>query len=152
MAISVSDNKMWESFCRVLGNPTWTQEPKFVNPLERKKNEGELDAKISEWTANHPPEELMRKLQSVGVPAGVVHNGRDLAENAELKERGALWVLPHEELGSFTHLGQPFRLSKTPAKGYRASPCLGMHNEYVCSEILGTSDAEFVDFLKSGAF
>lgn len=152
IAITVSDDKMWQSFCHTLGNPPWTQEPDFATPADRKKNEAELNTRISEWTVNYPPEDIMQKLQSAGVPAGVVRNAVDLIQDAELKDRGALWVLPHEEMGPFTHLGQPFRLSKTPAEGRRASPRLGMHNEYVCSEILGISDAEFVDLLESGAF
>lgn len=152
VAITVTDDSMWQKFCQALGNPPWAQEPRFATFPGRKENEAELNARISEWTINHSPEIIMKKLQSAGVPAGVVFNAIDLIQNDELKERGALWVLPHEEMGPFTHLGQPFRLSKTPAQGRMASPCLGMHNGYVCTNILGMSDAEFMELLESGAF
>jgi crotonobetainyl-CoA:carnitine CoA-transferase CaiB-like acyl-CoA transferase len=40
----------------------------------------------------------------------------------------------------------------TPAKLYREAPSLGEHNEYICVEILGMSEAEFDEFLMAGAF
>jgi crotonobetainyl-CoA:carnitine CoA-transferase CaiB-like acyl-CoA transferase len=58
--------------------------------------------------------------------------------------------MEHSEMGMFTHLGTSLELSKTPAVPYQASPCLGEHNEYVLTTILGKTDEEFVEILASG--
>ena len=55
-------------------------------------------------------------------------------------------------MGPFTHLGQSFQLSETPAKPARPSPLIGEHTEYVCTKILGMSDEEFVNLLQAGVF
>jgi benzylsuccinate CoA-transferase BbsF subunit len=43
-------------------------------------------------------------------------------------------------------------LSETPGKPRVAAPGLGEHNAYVCTEILGMSDEEFVELLEEGIF
>jgi crotonobetainyl-CoA:carnitine CoA-transferase CaiB-like acyl-CoA transferase len=46
----------------------------------------------------------------------------------------------------------PFTLSKTPCDLNMPGPCLGQHNEYVYTKILGMSDEEFVELLGEGVF
>ena len=84
----------------------------------------------------------MELMQSAGVAAGVVQSGEDLYNDPQLKERGSFWVMNHRELGDFSHLAQPSKLSKTPAEPRIPAPCLGEHTEYVCREILGLSEDE----------
>jgi benzylsuccinate CoA-transferase BbsF subunit len=55
-------------------------------------------------------------------------------------------------MGTFTHLGQSFQLSGTPAEPRSPAPILGQHTEYVCSKILGMADDEFVALMGEGVF
>jgi len=151
-AIAVFNDAEWESFCKVISNAPWAQDPKFSTLRGRKENEEELDRLVEGWTINYNAEEVMRRMQDAGVAAGVVQNAKDLYEDSQLKERAYFWVMEHKELGKFSHLGQPSILSKTPAKPYRPAPCLGEHTEYVCRELLGMSESEFNEFLIDGAF
>jgi benzylsuccinate CoA-transferase BbsF subunit len=57
----------------------------------------------------------------------------------------------HPVLGVFGHPTPPFKLLKTKAQ-VRTSPCLGEHNEYVCTKLLGMSDEEFVRLDNEGVF
>ena len=84
--------------------------------------------------------------------AGVVQDAKDICRDVQLKERECFWKGNHKELGEFSYLGQPSRLSLTPAKLFREAPILGEHNEYICLEILGMSEAEFDQYLIAGAF
>ena len=70
----------------------------------------------------------------------------------QLKEREFFWNGEHKELGWFSYLGQPSRLSETPAKLYRNAPSLGEHSEYICLEMLGMSKDEYDRYLAEGAF
>jgi benzylsuccinate CoA-transferase BbsF subunit len=45
-----------------------------------------------------------------------------------------------------------FRLAKAPAELKSPAPCLGEHTAYVCAEILGMSDEEFVQLSEEGVF
>jgi crotonobetainyl-CoA:carnitine CoA-transferase CaiB-like acyl-CoA transferase len=91
----------------------------------------------------------MARLQAVGVPAGVVKNAADLYSDPQLRQGNFFWSMNHSEMGLFTHLGTSIELSKTPAKAYRPSPCLGEHTEYVCTKILGMSDDEFIELVQA---
>ena len=94
----------------------------------------------------------MGKKSAAGVAAGVVQSNRDLHQDKQLRARQLFWETEHDELGTFPSLGQAFRLSGTPSRPFRPAPLLGKHTEYVCTELLGMSDEEFVELLQSGAF
>ena len=96
------------------------------------------------------PDEVMTVLQSAGVPAGMVENSADLFEDPQLRARGLFWPMEHSEIGMFTHLGASMVLSETPAQASAPSPCMGEHNEYVLTKILGKTDEEFVELLAAG--
>ena len=99
-----------------------------------------------------PAAEVMAKMQSAGIDAGVVQTGQDLLEDPQLKFRHHFWNLEHKEIGTLPHLGQSFILSETPAQPRMPAPCLGEHTEHVCREFLGMADSEFVELLSRGAF
>src|SRR4030042_4577848 len=151
-AISVLNDEEWQGFCKVIGDPAWTKDEKFRLLLNRKKNEEELNRLVEEWTIQHAAEEVMALMQAGSIPAGVLKNAKDIFEDPQLRERDYFWTLDHSEMGSFDHMGQPFGLSETPAKPRMPAPCLGEHNEYVCTKLLGLSDEEFVELLAEGIF
>jgi benzylsuccinate CoA-transferase BbsF subunit len=94
----------------------------------------------------------MERLQKAGVAAGVVKNIADVYNDPQLAKRNIYWNMEHSEMGMFTHLGQSFQLSKTPSKAYSPSPLLGEHTEYICTNLLGMSDEEFIDLMQKGVF
>ena len=148
--IAVSTVEEWRKFCRVISNPSWTGDSRFATLTERKRNEDELDRFVESWTMNHTPEEVVGMMQKGGVAASVVANSKDLAEDPQLLHRKHYEVLEHTEIGPHSYENFAFRLSKTPGGPRAAAPCLGEHNAYVCSEILGLSDEEFVQLLTEG--
>ena len=151
-AISVFTDEEWQGFCMAIGQPDLIKDAKFATVINRKNHENQLNELIETWTSQYEPEEVMRLLQQAGVAAGIVENTKDLNEDTQLKERECFWTGEHPKLGRFSYLGQPSRLSKTPAMLYRNAPCLGEHTEYVCRELLGMSQDEFDACLMEGAF
>jgi benzylsuccinate CoA-transferase BbsF subunit len=149
--IAAADDAQWAALCSAIGRPELAADPRFDTLARRKENEKELDALIESWTIDRTPEEIMTTLQTAGVPAGIVENASDLFEDPQLRGRGLFWPMEHSEMGLFTHLGASMVLGKTPARPVAPSPCLGEHNEYVLTKILGKSDEEFVELLAAGA-
>jgi crotonobetainyl-CoA:carnitine CoA-transferase CaiB-like acyl-CoA transferase len=149
-AIAVFTDEEWKSFCQVIGNPAWTDDPKFSTLLARKENEEELDKLVEEWTINHTAEEVMTRLQAAGVAAGMLENGEDLQEHdPQLKHRHFYWKLHHPKQGEY-HAPRPvFTVSKAPFEMRRA-PMLGEHNEEVLKEVLGMSDREIAELEAEG--
>jgi benzylsuccinate CoA-transferase BbsF subunit len=150
--IAVFNDEQWTNLCHVIGRADWVADPRFNGLLNRKNHEDEINETISGWTVNFTPEEVMAKMQSAGVPAGVVKNAADIHDDPQLRQRNLFWPLEHPEMGLYSHLGPSFGLSKTPAQTYSPSPRLGEHTEYVCNKILGMSDEEFVELTSAGVF
>ncbi len=148
--IAVSSDEEWRNFCRAIAAPPWTQDPRFATLWGRKENEDELDKLVADWTCQFTPEEVIAILQAVGVTAGVVESCRDVHFDAQLKHRQTFPELNHPEIGRHTYNAPAFRLSETPCQLKRPAPCLGQHTEYVCTQILGMSDEEFVQLLSEG--
>jgi benzylsuccinate CoA-transferase BbsF subunit len=150
--IAVTGDAEWAALCREMGRPELIDDPRFGTFAGRKEREVELDGIVGGWTSGQAAEDVMARLQAAGVPAGVVKNTADVFEDPQLRERDMYWPMEHSEMGNFTHLGQSFRLSKTPARPRSPAPLLGEHTEYVCTKILGMSDAEFIDLMQKGVF
>lgn len=150
--IAIFTDVEWKSFCQVLGNPAWTQDPRFASLTDRKQSEEELDALVSEWTCRHTAEEVMVALQKAGIDSGIVKNAQEMMSDPQLGYRRAFRDLNHPEIGLYTCLLPGMLLSKTPAQSQRPSPCLGEHNEYVYTQMLGMPDDEFAELLAEGVF
>jgi benzylsuccinate CoA-transferase BbsF subunit len=149
-AITVYTDDEWKAFCRAIRNPSWTRESDFTTIISRKNNEDKLDALIEEWTLKHTPEQVTEILRKAGIAAGVVASGEDLSNNPQLADRGFYKILNHSEIGPVPFSNPPFKLSETSVEVRMAAPCFGEHTEYVCREILGLSDDEFINLLNNG--
>ena len=150
-AIAVFKDEEWKSFCRVLGNPLWTQEPRFATMLSRVKNSTELDKLVEEWTINHSPEEVMVLLQNAGVAAGVVQNGKDLWQDPQLIHRNSICELEHPEIGTAVCQRVGVTLPEVPYE-LRRAPLLGEHTEDICKRVLNMTDEEFIELFNDGVF
>jgi benzylsuccinate CoA-transferase BbsF subunit len=149
--IAVLDEDEWKTLCKTIGKPGLADDPRFDSLQRRKENEASLDAEIEKWTKERTPEEVMTTLQAAGIAAGTVANAADVFRDPQLRGRGLFWPMHHSEMGNFTHLGASMVLSKTPARAETPSPCIGEHNEYILTKILGKTDEEFVELLVAGA-
>ncbi|MBI2863539.1 MAG: CoA transferase [Chloroflexi bacterium] len=145
VAIAVKDDEQWQAFCRVVAEE-WTGDARFATFASRKENEDELEALVGRWTANRVAEDVMRLLQSAGVPAGMVQTTQDLVDHdPQVRHRRAFEWLEHKEIGLALHNTPAYRLSKTPHHLLKAGPIIGEDNEFVYREILGLTDDDIGD-------
>ena len=151
-AISVFTDDEWRAFCKVTGHLEWVNDQRFGTLLSRKQNEDELDRLIEAWTCERSPEEVVSLMQAVGVPAGVVENAKDQAEDPQLKHYRFFRELDHPYLGKRSFYHPPgFNLSRVTPE-VSAPPLLGQDNEYVCTKVLGLSDEEFIELMQDAVF
>lgn len=150
-AIAVWNDEEWRRFCDVLGHPPWTQGPRFTTTLGRVKHRDVLNELIEAWTSGLPAEEVMHRLQAVGIAAGVVQNAADLRRDPQLQYRGDAIVLDHPEVGAQRYDAPSFHLSASPAQP-QPVPLLGQHNADVFQGLLGLSAAEYEALEAEGVF
>lgn len=176
IAVACATEEHWTALKAALGRPDWCDLERMRRRWQRLNEQKEIDRHLAFWVedntraAGEPAEsrrgegpeapvvrqytsfELMRYLQSFGVPAGVVQSPEDMHRDPQLAHRGHYWTLRHPVMGARTYDGPAFRLSRTPAELTKAAPCMGENNEYVYRDLLGIGEEEYVDLLASGAF
>jgi benzylsuccinate CoA-transferase BbsF subunit len=152
VAITVLTDQEWDAFCRVVGNPEWTREVRFTTLSGRIANSDEIDKYVNEWTCNFTAEQVMAMMQAEGVAAGVVATAQDSESDPQLKEYDFFHEIDHKYLGKQRFFHPPgFTLSAAKAEVHRPV-YLGEHTEYICKEIIGMSDDEFIKMQKDGVF
>jgi benzylsuccinate CoA-transferase BbsF subunit len=151
-AIAVLTDEEWQSFCQVIGEPDWTKDAKFATLTGRVENSDELDERVNEWTVNYTAEQVMDMMQAAGVGAGVVINAQDQVDNPQFKYYNFFPEIEHPEIGKVSMFHpRGIKLSEAEAEVHR-SPLLGEATEYVCTQVLGISDDEFVQLTQEGVF
>ena len=154
--IAVSTEEEWQALKHVL---TEVKESRVksqesggeLSTLEGRKNHAEeLNELLEQWTIKHTPEEVMNLLQQAGVPAGIVEDANDLANDPQLTARNFFIQAEHPVLGKTIFDNTPIKFSRTPARFCRPAPLLGQDNHYVYREILGMSEQELSRYIEEG--
>ncbi len=151
IAISVFDDAEWQRLVKAMRKPKWAESLRFASQLARKETEAELDTLLAKWTRRQRSEDLMQKLQKVGVHATKVNSIADLFSDPQLAHRGHWGEVSHREVGPH-HVEMPaFALSETPAAAPTPEPLLCEHTELVLEKLLGLSPSEIEALAAQGA-
>jgi crotonobetainyl-CoA:carnitine CoA-transferase CaiB-like acyl-CoA transferase len=134
----------------MLGNPDWSKEEMFANPLLRNDYIVELNQLISVWTVEHTTQEINELALKYGVPCSQVRSIKDLVNDEQLVFRQFWQEVDHPVAGKLKYPGPPFKLSATPGIIQRAAPLLGEHNEKVYCQMLGYTRKELVRMRQAG--
>lgn len=138
LALTLFNAKEWDDFTQLLPGqwPSAGEVARMFNDeLET------LENRVNETTQSHKAADLMAKLQSRGIAAGVAQDIEEVLQDPQLSYRQVLQELEHPYLGRFGHQVTPIRLGRTPAAMYRA-PNIGEHTDEICREVLALSDEE----------
>ena len=150
VTIGVRNEDDWRAICGAMFRLDLLEDPRFATMAARYEHRHELDALIGEWTADRDAHWVMRRLQSVGVPAGVVMTEGDIFADPQHRERGFFQQITHPQLGTHQHVGPAWRAREAEYVTPRHAPDLGQDNEYVYKELLGFSDDEYRRFEELG--
>jgi len=136
--IAVETDEQWRALGRVLG-PELAEDRYFKTFEGRLRHRDELGVLIEQWTRERDCCEVMKALQQVGVPCGVVQNGADLVADPHIRERGFLVEVQNQRLGRVVLPGFPLRFARCTIKPRWEFPELGRDNEEVLGSLLGYS-------------
>jgi benzylsuccinate CoA-transferase BbsF subunit len=142
IAIAVFSDPEWRLLRRQLGNPPFSQDPRFDALAGRLLHRAELDEYLARATREHDAALLAERLQAAGLEAGPVQGLADVLADPQLAHRGHFRILRHEPLGELAFETSGFRLSESPPVLATPGPNLGQHNDEVLRGLLGLSDEE----------
>lgn len=148
--ISCQTEAHWQALARLVGGEEWASDPALATAQARWERHDEIDARINAWTSDQTPLQVMRQMQAVGVPAGVVQTAEDLWRDPQLRARDYTVTMTHQELGPLEHPGVIVRLHDTPGRVRRLSGPAGADNEAVFRGLLGLSPEDIARLAEAG--
>jgi crotonobetainyl-CoA:carnitine CoA-transferase CaiB-like acyl-CoA transferase len=126
------------------------RDKRFADVVSRHHHQDELDAIISEWTAERTQREAARLLQAAGVAAAPVLRIPELMANEHLRARGFWERVTQAAAGTWDMEGVVWRMSRTPGHVRVPPPMYGEHNKWVLRDLLGLGDDEIAELEREG--
>lgn len=152
-AITVADDQQWQQLCNTIGRNDLAQDHRLQEIEGRQQHEQLVDEALTDWTLKFPAHEVMLKLQTAGVPAGVVQDVEDQAlRDTQLAARGFFETIPHEVRGQVIATGIPLGLTATPPRTTSAGRAMGADNYEVFVGLCGLLDDEYESLCQQGVF
>ena len=147
----VVQEHVWNSLAHRVGGEELANDPRFDNITVRRRNQGAMWARLTEFARGYTKRELMVILNEINVPCGPIMSTRDLAHDEHVKLREMYVELDHPQRGKWYNLGCPIKLSDSPVEVER-SPLLGEHTDEILGGVLGYGSGEIARLRAAGAF
>jgi len=92
-------------------------------------------------TTRQPRAHWLARCEAAGVPAGPIYSVPEAHDDPHARARGMVQEMSHPKVGRVRNLGNPVKMSATPARLDRVAPSLGEDTDAILRE-LGLGDAE----------
>jgi formyl-CoA transferase len=146
----IAQLQAFPQLAKVIGHADWLDDPNFNTPDARLPRLMQVFSEIEKWTMTKTKMEVMDILNQVEVPCGPILSMKEIADEPSLRATGTVVEVDHPKRGRYLTVGNPIKLSDSPAD-VRRSPFLGEHTEEVLRTLVGLSDAEIEAARQQGA-
>ncbi len=142
IAIGIGSDKLWRTFCPLVGLAQMVDDPRYASNARRNANRLSLVAALQEAFLARTYEEWEAVLLPAGIPMGAINTIDQVVDHAQVRARGALVQNTHPVAGTIHMTGPPVRMSETPGAVRTPAPLLGEHTEQVLRERFGMESVE----------
>jgi formyl-CoA transferase len=146
----ITQAPVWGAICDLIGKPEWKTDPDYATPPARLPRLRHIFDTIEQWTMTKTKFEVMEICNKQDIPVGPILSMKEIAEEPSLRATGTVVEVDHPTRGPYLTVGNPIKLSDSPADVRRA-PLLGEHTDEILREVLGYSDKEIGEIRASGA-
>jgi formyl-CoA transferase len=148
--VGASNSRLWPRFCQLLGLEALTRDPRFLTVGDRVQNQRALERAIEAVTVTRPRAEWLAECEAAGIPAGPIYSVPEALGDPHARAREMVLEHDYPGAGRVRVLGNPVKLSRTPARLGRPAPRLGEHTDAVLGE-LGYGRSEIDALRAAGA-
>ncbi|MCA8929784.1 MAG: CoA transferase [Alphaproteobacteria bacterium] len=141
--IATATQAQYEKMCDVLERPDLKTDPRFAERLTRMDNGPALFEELSRTFATRPAKEWEKKLEAVGVPAGVVNTVPEMLRDEQVIHRHVVQTVdpPVGLAKSMAMINAAFHLNEGSPSVVSPPPHVGQHTDQVLGEV-GFSSAD----------
>ncbi|WP_315139850.1 CoA transferase [Achromobacter marplatensis] len=147
--VAGNGDSIFKRLMGVIGRPDLADAPELANNAGRVKHVVMLDDAISQWTGQHPLDEVLVCLNEGQIPAGKIYDVADIATDPHYQARG---MILDGALPDGTPIKLPGivpKLSETPGEVRSAAPALGQDTDDVLAG-LGIDEGKRADWRARG--
>ncbi len=126
IAIAIANDGLFARLATVLGRADWMEDPRFVSDAERGLHRHELQVEIEGELAKSSSTDVIRMLESVGIPCSPVLSVREALAQPHVVARKLL----RAEADGFVTIDNGFQM-RGSRPDFVAAPTLGQHNDLV---------------------
>ena len=137
----VAQVQAFPTLAKVIGHEDWLTDPDYNTPEARLPRLAHVFDEIEKWTKTMTKMEVMAVLNPLEVPCGPILSMKEIAEEPALRATGTVVEVDHPKRGKYLTVGNPIKLSDSPAD-VRRSPLLGEHTEEILRTVLGLSEGD----------
>jgi crotonobetainyl-CoA:carnitine CoA-transferase CaiB-like acyl-CoA transferase len=130
----------WTNLCRALGVPALETDPRFDTAQKRLDRRPEVQAELTALFRCQPLAVWMDRLEAEDVWSAPVNSYADIPEDPQVRWGGMIQTLRSPEIGDYQVIGNPVRLSETPASYRTPPPRLGADTDSILGEAGLTAD------------
>ncbi len=135
----------WDRFCNVIEMPELIDDPRFNTNELRCENYNVITPIMTEFFLKKTRAELEVAFTAAKIPCAPVLTVPEIMAHPQLLAREMLVPLKDDGIGEYLAIGNPMKLSKTPAGIYKGSPLLGQDTDAILASF-GYSPAEIEEF------
>jgi formyl-CoA transferase len=147
--VGAANQKLWPRFAGVLGLDHLVDDPRFRDVGARLRNRAELEVLVEQVTVREPRVHWLARCEEAGIPAGPIYTVPEALADPHAQARGMVQEYDHPQVGRVKGLGNPVKLSRSPAAVRKAAPLVGEDNDAVLGE-LGYDAAAIAGFRDQG--
>jgi formyl-CoA transferase len=133
--VGAANSRLWPRFCRVLGLDALVEDPRFLTVGDRVEHQRELERAIEAVTVARPRAHWLAECDAAGIPAGPIYSVAEALADPHALARGMVQEYDVPGVGRVKALGNPVKLSRSPAALRAGAPRLGEHTEAVLTEL-----------------
>lgn len=137
--VAIANDGLWRTFCQIIGEPAWAEDPEFATNAARTRNRERLVPLLAARFARLPTAAWLTRLEAAGLPCGPVNTVAEVLADPAVRHLKMVQEVEHPTLGKVPLLGIPFTLAGSPSVIRRPPPRLGEHTGEVLGEVLGIS-------------
>ena len=151
--MQVGREHQFERMARAIGKPEWLEDERFATREGWRDNaDAVIRPALESWAAKHTKLEICRLLADQGIVAGPIFEADDIVSDPHVKSHDMVLEVERPDAPQPLHVvGNPVKLSKSPAREVTRWPRLGADTDAVLRHDLGMSDEEIKNLREAGA-